>query len=330
MGEPVAGDWQVLVTDLDCLMDARWESHVLLLKSNVISVEQVCNLIMEKTTQKQERQLLCPEGQPIFFAFYGKYGSSGVTSMAITAGRFLAGAYGEKVLYLSFTPYDDSRLYSLYSSPFSEDAFYGARQVTGKKEAICKGDSFPTRKELLYRLRQGIPFFFQRYVEEDDYGLAFLYQTNGHNCFSDCEEEEIRRILESLSVQTDYDVVLVDLGTGAEGHGLTDLWAARVEVGNAKDLRWSAVPEEGKIIATNYSDENSNDSGRLKIAMDSESFQRVEVEIEKERKKEVDKDTSHRIAINIAINMTKKYANGVKNLAELLENVVLKAKKTRQ
>ena len=359
---PASADWDVLVTDLDLSAPDGWKDRIVKLESYAISVKQVMDAVMEaaytagRCTGRRRQPETADGRRSVIIGFYGRYGSSGVTSIALTVGRMLAGAFGEKVLYLSFAPVDDAVLYgavpygaALYDAALYDAALDGEGAAVGPEEPVAAGeagrDRRRSRKELLYRLRQEAPFYFQQYIEEDEYGLHCLHPCDGENCFSAMEIQERRQVLDRISAAAGYNVIIADLGKRPEGNEFAETGCdLSVEVRNRLDRRW-ALQERRKepysrwvdhVTIWNRNEENcgmeKKDPERCRTEDDLEKNPLIEFEIEDDTEsfqiftyaaggyEEVESSGF------ISISMTKGFAMGIKNFADFLEENVLKVK----
>lgn len=382
-------NWQILVTDLCCqeglIVPEVWMDRVIRLEGYVISVKDVLDRIMDVACNLGIGSAGGlggkTSGRPFVVGFFGRHGGSGVTSVALTTGRMLAGAFGERVLYLSFAPEDDAYLYGA-GAQAGPSVLSGERpgrpggrpcglrtaqeHMTGEGRVGAQAGSAAgapaalkglggrgrSRKELLYRLRQGMPFYFEQYAVEDVYGLACLKPTAGANCFHLLVSDERRSLVEQIVKVTDYDVILVDLG--AEPNPAQD-WQKScfhllTEVRSRVDQRcltdeseedavviWNHGPASGRSevgrgglacgeggrsgIVHGEVDPSEDDRGRdarFEIAHDPESFCMGDGADQTEKWTE---DGG-----SISIDMTKDFAIGIKNFSNFLEDFVLKAR----
>ncbi|MCI8610066.1 MAG: hypothetical protein HFE73_10515 [Firmicutes bacterium] len=317
--------YQILVTDLDVGLSEFWQKRAVRLESYAVSVKEIIHRVMEMVyppnrTESAEEKV--NGRRPFIIGFYGVYGSCGLTSIAVTTGRILAGGYGEKVVYLSFTPQDDGQLYD--EPPYD-----------GQGENSC-GDRPTSKKELMYRLQADMHFYLPQYVTEDRYGLAQFVGTGRENSFSIIPRKEQGGFLQRLAGLADYDIILVDLGVSPSVEpGLEWGLDYLIEVRNRQDKRWeikenmeNGRPEPTKkLILWNRGNERHIEEDKavtchsrmqMEIMEDKESFQVW---------KPVDCETAKESSQAIAVSMTRDFAEGVKKLANFLEEIVLKAKR---
>ena len=266
--------------------------------------------------------------------FLGLCGGCGVTALAVTTGRMLAGAYGEKVLYLPLTETDGAWVYReaelLQKKGSSGEYPSGACPPGDYSPGAC-----PQRgKELLYRLSHQLPCSVERFMVRDGYGLEM---PEGMDCLP---AEERMELLTHLAEKGGYDWIILDLGSRESlrtaGKRETEICSALVEVGNRMDgrcgLHWPIAPnlpitseslhtsENGKpsaffperrIMVWNHGTEN-----REPAVMAASDEQPVILEIAHDRESFLPNRETGRIEIA----MTKNFAIGVKNLTEILMN----------
>lgn len=267
------------------------------------------------TWQNGQRNGECRSGKgdrpTEIIGFLGVCGGCGVTATAVTAGRMLAGAYGEKVLYLPITETDGAWVY---------------RETEMLRRKSSPGECPQRGKELLYRLSHGLPCSVEGFVLRDCYGLEMI---EGIDCLP---AEERLELLTHLAEKGGYDRIILDLGSRESFQSVRrqaeDMCSVFVEVGNRLDGRCvldstfapnpPITPDnlnkpvffpERRIMVWNHGAENREPAVMaasdeqpviLEIAHDGESFL-------------PDRETGR---INIA--MTKNFAIGVKNLTEFL------------
>lgn len=331
--------WEVLVTDCgseDCLESGSGDGleegeknqspGLVLVDPETFRISQLCRQVQETADRVRERKGIgsgeslrqrhgtSEDGmQTEIIGFLGLYGGCGVTALAVTVGRMLAGAYGEKVLYLPLTETDGAWLY---------------REAELLQTEGSSGECPQRGKELLYRLSHELPCSVEGFVLRDCYGLEML---EGIGCLS---SEELQDLLTHLAEKGGYDWILADLGSREclrpVGKQTAVICSALVEVGNRMDSRcrlglsitlenraypngWTdpdglnasdSLPER-RIMVWNHGIENRMAAGEqewLEIAHDGESF------------------LPNRETGRIEIAMTKNFAIGVKNLTEILLN----------
>ncbi len=209
---------------------------------------------------------------PLICGFYSKYGGSGVTATAIMAGRQSASIYGRKVLFLPMTGDDDSIYYS---------------------EADL--EKVRSKKELLYRIKEGRPYHIAGYTAKDRWGLTYLIGGAG-------EDVELAR---HLAAQWDFDLIILDTGKRHIPE-LEDLCSICFLVVNEMDCRSSigidGANSKAQFIIKNHSSKNDKYAETIEIIQDEESFERIEK--------------------NIAISSSKSFAAGVKAVTEILEEAM--------
>ena len=226
--------------------------------------------------------------------FSGCGGGSGTTAVAVTAGRMLAGAYGERILYLPLTGENGAHIYR--------------EKDEGKADARRGG------KELLYRMLHGMPCSVAAYLHGDAYGVE---QVEGVSALLLRERADL---LEVLAEKGEFDRIIVDMGNcRAENDvqkNIRKMCGCFVEVASGLDCRYFAggITEdheksddftERKITVLNHGRENRVADGRepmVEIAHDEESFF-------------FDAEDGR-----VEISMSKNFAIGVKNLTEILLN----------
>lgn len=227
-------------------------------------------------------------------SFRSRFGGSGVTSAALTAGRMLAGAYGERILYLPFTREDGSRI---YRSPADSDASAGG--FGGRRDE----DRSPGSRELLYRMKKNLPYSIEGWTETDDYGLEYI------NGIEQLRREEKNQLLQHLLKCSIYSQILLDFGTENP-----QPCSISVQISSERDLRCgmeSVCDGEEKnltIHVRNHTDRGYREKDGvcedgeniLYVVHDEESF------------------LPWAGSGRIEIVMSKSYAIGIKKLAEIL------------
>lgn len=266
--------------------------------------------------------------QTEIIGFLGLYGGCGTTALAVTAGRMLAGAYGEKVLYLPLTEMDGAWVYreaELFRRKGSSGECPPGECPSG---AISSGACPQRGKELLYRLSHRLPCSVERFMVRDCYGLEM---SEGMDCLP---AEERLELLTHLAEKGGYDRIILDLGSRERSRSIgkqaAEMCSVFVEVGNRMDgrcvldfalapnpltcsesLNTPVIFSERRIMVWNHGTENREPAVMaasdeqpviLEIAHDGESFL-------------PDRETGR-----IDIAMTKNFAIGVKNLTEILMN----------
>ena len=226
--------------------------------------------------------------------FLGRTGGCGTSAAVVTAGRMLAGAYGEKVLCFPLTGENGLRIYSA--------------------EEDLPAPSVRSAKELLYRKLHQLPCSVAAYAACDSYGMEQIPSVCGL-----AAEERIRLL---LCLQQEYDRILVDLGCRSQWNRTESLQnevqngmkkemkkemnfcSHLVEIADCRDSR-TALEEEsegdGRILIRNHGAASRIGSdGAVEIMEDPESFR---------------SDPARK---SISISMSKNYAIGIKNLVEIL------------
>ena len=211
--------------------------------------------------------------------FRSLWGGSGTTSLAVSCGRMLAGAWGERVLYLPLTEIDGSLLYRR-----REDT--QGTELTGRISG----------KELFYRLKNRRPIDRNRYFQSDEWGLEYPAFTEAENFLFCLSREELKIMTEELKTLEYFDWILLDAGTRAvwpEGDEL-------ILTDHQQDSR--SVPQEAacSILVRNHGLENRMISPvEMELIHDGESFLTAE-----------DGRTE--------ILLTKSYGAGIKLIADTL------------
>ncbi|MGN1143757.1 MAG: hypothetical protein ACI4SU_04265, partial [Anaerovoracaceae bacterium] len=270
--------WEVLVTDcgpeacLDGGSGAGLKDNVeeqgpglVIVDPETCRISQICRQVQEAADRVRERRCAGSgerlryrrgtwqndqrngDGRPgkdgqqtEIIGFLGLCGGCGTTALAVTAGRMLAGAYGEKVLYLPLTDMDGAWVYRESdmlrrkgsSGEFTPEACPPGEYSSGEHSpGAC-----PQRgKELLYRLSHGLPCSVERFMVRDCYGLEMAA---GMDCLP---TEERLELLTHLAETGGYDRIILDLGSRERlrsiGKQAAVLCSALVEVGNRLDGR---------------------------------------------------------------------------------------------
>lgn len=294
--------YEVLVTDYeekDGLRGCFEPSRVVLTGENPCRISDIHGKIMEAAGQPEGSLRLVDEQAARVVEFGSFWGGSGVTSLAVAAGRMLAGAYGERVLYVPFTQRDGSLDYRCISSE-------GIREPG-------RSLGSPVR-ELAYRLKNRRPVFWQNFSQSDDYSLDYLWCGREKNELLELEKEEQILLLEGLKLSGEYDWIFVDRGNGI----LPAASDIRIAVDSQQDCRRREIgrTESGvcglEILVVNHGLENrkdaaASDAGETMVSVelihDGESFLSG-----------ADGQTE--------IIMSKSYAVGIKIFSELLLEMV--------
>lgn len=232
--------------------------------------------------------------------FRSLWGGAGTTSLALAAGRMLSGAYGERVLYLPFTPRDGSLLY--------------------RRDAEAENTAEGNGMELFYRMRNGRPFHFSEYVSCDYTGLEYLSWGSSEAVPGLMSEEEQLQFLCLCAEQAEYDWILADFGTG----DMVIPRAVQILVDNLLDCRTAYrrpdddpknMSEELQLTVQNRGLEN-----RLEAASDPDGERRQKkfvMELMDDGESFVTDDAG-----KVEIVLSKSYAAGIKIFSEwLLETV---------
>lgn len=341
-------NWEVLVTDMgekDGLKGCFEPSRVVLVREDECRISLLCRRILERVRENrdaeadkkggvglgasgwsEETSLLPQSGRNFchLIAFWSPWGGSGVTALAVTAGRMLAGAYGERALYLPLTLQDGSRVYrgQVGAGKESGDRFFASNRVSPPdRGAVQERGSV---QELCYRLKNNRPVSLSDFTQNDEYGLEYLYDWQEMNPLAQISAAEREQFLKKFSEVSDYGWILADGGNGA----FPDWADAVVAVENLQDCRTMPLSgekcdservilvrnhglenrmeslTEGEMTVHEFQDEGKAEWGfTMELIHDGESFLAAE-------------DGS------VEIVMSKSYAVGVKNFSErLLETV---------
>ncbi len=225
-------DAEVLVTDQEekNVSAAGFEpSEVVWLEETSLRISRIYKKIMDIVSEKRDgagsAYIFGGNGAEAgetarILSFFSRQGGSGVTSLAVTAGRMLSGMYGEKVLYICTKKEDDSLMY---------------RCSTG-------GDGL--LQELRYRLKNRRPIYLDRFTERDDYGLEYLRISGSGETLAELKAEEMQPLLQEIGEAGGYEWILLD--TGVPG-SMPD-WGMPVEICNTDDSRcWIQQAAEEKL-----------------------------------------------------------------------------------
>ncbi len=308
--------WEVLVTDFaeNEGLTACFEPYrVIRADEDTCRISQISSRIDEAVRRYRDECAGCTDefeertigtgkdnGKTCTVIFRSLWGGAGTTSLALAAGRMLSGAYGERVLYLPFTPRDGSLLYR--------------RDMEAENTAERKG------LELFYRMRNGRPFHFSEYVSSDYTGMEYLNWGSGGAVPGFMSEEEQLQFLYLCAEQEEYDWILVDFGTG----DMDVPGALRILVDNLLDCRTAyrrtdgepeRRSEELQLVIQNRGLEN-----RLEALSEQEEERRqkkIIMELVDDGESFVTDDAG-----KVEIVLSKSYAAGIKIFSEwLLENV---------
>lgn len=280
--------WDILVTDFDMKMDLGdefWASRVVW-AGEPWPVSSIAGKIADLAAViRGEEGSFSREHGCRTAAFFSLQGGSGVTSAAMTAGRILAGAYGETVLYLPLTYRDGSLC---------------CRNPIGEKGCLSV-------RELEYRIQYGRPFSMDSFTEADQYGLEYFSVGQEWNCLWDMEQEQLHFFLKKLQESGRYSWILLDCGTGPLPQGIQ----IRIEVNNLQDCRIHGEQEgmEASFLIQNHGLENRaeirENRVQCEIVHDGESF------------------LSGADGF-MDISMSKSYMEGIKIFSDLLLETVAK------
>ena len=308
--------WEALVSDFSENegLTACFEPYrVIRADEDTCRISQISSQIDEAVRRYREKCAGCTDefeertigtgtgnGKTRTVIFRSLWGGAGTTSLALAAGRMLCGAYGERVLYLPFTPKDGSLLYR--------------RDMEAENTAEGQG------LELFYRMRNGRPFHFSEYVSCDYTGLEYLNWGSGGAVPQLMSEKEQLQFLYLCAEHAEYDWILVDLGTG----DMDVPGAVRILVDNFLDCRTAyrrpddepeSRDEEFQMIIQNRGLEN-----RLEQISEQE-----EERMQKSFSMELMDDGESFVtddAGKVEIVLSKSYAAGIKIFSEwLLETV---------
>ena len=254
-------------------------------------------------TDKVEERTIGTEtgnGKTHTVIFRSLWGGAGTTSLALAAGRMLSGAYGERVLYLPFTPRDGSMLY--------------------RKDAEAENTAEGTGMELFYRMRNGRSFHFSEYVSCDYTGLEYLnWGSDGAGQVLMSEEEQLQ-FLHMCAEREEYDWILADLGTG----NMDVSGAVRILVDNHLDCRTVYRRTDGG---------QERRSEELQLVIQNRGLENQLEEISDQNEERLQKSFIMELmddgesfvtddAGKVEIVLSKSYAAGIKIFSEwLLENV---------
>lgn len=258
-----------VVTDLVGLGDKEGcrvnfePSWVVYLQECGYRISEIYNKVMEVVCLKREN-----DGEPLqltlrdssemcrMLAFFGKSGGCGATSVAMTAGRLLAGMYGESVLYVGADDGCDSD---------------GSDGVLSKMW-----------KELQYRIKNDRPIYAEKFVQRDDYGLEYL-QT-GHETLGlmGLYGEDF---WQKLAQRCGYKWIFFDLGKRKSAPS----WMIPVEIFNYKDVRdrhalegasgICIVNRAGVNCAENANYDGDKNGAVFQVADDEDSFSYGEISL---------------------------------------------------
>ena len=270
-------DAEVLVTDFDEKIAAEagfGPSEVVCIDEDVLQISVLYRQLMEIVCRKRDetnRTAWSAEGtgeagSGRILAFFSRRGGCGVTSVTVTAGRMLAGQYGEKVLYIPLTHMDDSLLYE----PDSKDPQSLPENLMG------------TVKELVYRLKNQRTVCMEQFVRRDVYGLEYLRTAGNESVLNGMDQKPLLQFLVRLSQAGGYDWIFLDLGKTSD----SPMFAVPVElfckkhrqggITSVKEMAAPAVSAMPKINIVNQAERNHLDKTEnlwnLEIQYDEESF----------------------------------------------------------
>lgn len=233
-----------VVTDLACCGDKAGcredfePSKVVYLQECGYRISEIYNRVMDVVCLKRENngemlQLsLRGSGEMCrMMAFFGKSGGSGVTSVAMTAARLLAGMYGEAVLYVG------------------ADGDYSAGDDGDGGDGVLSN----MWKELHYRIKNDRPIYAEKFVQRDDYGLEYLQTCTEPLGLLGLYGEEF---WQKLAQRCGYKWIFFDLGKRKSAPS----WTIPVEIFNYRDVRDRyALEYAGGIRIVNRADVNCAD-----------------------------------------------------------------------
>lgn len=281
-----------VVTDLACFgdkMGCRTDfepSEVVYLQECGYRISEIYNKVMEVVCLKREN-----DGEPFqltlrggdekcrMMAFFGKSGGCGVTSVAMTAGRLLAGIYGESVLYVGADGGDSET-----GADADGRASGGSDGGDGDGMALSK-----MWKELQYRIKNDRTIYAEKFVQRDDYGLEYLQTGAEHMGLLDLYGEEF---WQKLAQRCGYKWIFFDLGKRKSAPS----WTIPVEIFNYRDVRDRHALEYASGIRivnrvdANFADVNCADNVRydgdkngavFQVADDEDSFSYGEISLSK-------------------------------------------------
>lgn len=278
---------RILITDLEPTSwaeDFFWPAErTLRLENKLLSISEILRQTYELAYQAEGKKVqgtLWKEQPAMTFGFYSPWGGSGTTSLAIVTGRLLCGSTEAKILYLSLAAKDQYQIY------LQEDC-----------------SSLGSKKELLYRLEEGLSFHPSKFMIQDSWGLYFLKPEEGKNIFFQQDDEKWPRIVKAFAEDAGMDLLLLDLAS-CSPKGAMDLCENIFCVTNKKDCRHrlktaAADYDYDMIFVENRSPENGKREGVIQIGEDAESF------------------TAEGEKINLSAN--KSFAVGARPLAQIIE-----------
>ena len=312
--------WEVLVTDFagNEGLEACFEPYrVIQADEDTCRISQISSRIDEAVRRYRDECAGCTDefkertigtgtgmGKTRTVCFRSLWGGAGTTSLALAAGRMLSGAYGERVLFLPFTPSDGSLLYR--------------RDAEAEHTAEGKG------MEVFYRMRNGRPFLFSEYVSCDCTGLEYLNWGSGGAGQVLMSEEEQRQFLHLCAEKEEYDWILADLGTGnmdVSGtvqilvDNLLDCRTAYRRTDDATERRY----EELQLVIQNRGLEN-----RLEAVPDQEEEEKIKKKFVMELMDDGESFMTDD-AGKVEIILSKSYAAGIKIFSEWLLDTVGKS-----
>jgi len=294
----------VLACDFDfCTADGVSELDLTVVKLDrkPLRISHIYQQIMDAYSESRGGKTGGASGGGTFgsLSLFSMQGGSGVTAVAVTAGRLLAGMYGEKTLYVPMTPEDGSML---YNEPL---------MTVNQKH---QGDVL--LKELQYRIKNDRPLYMDRFVGQDEYGLEYLCTGMSSGMWKEMKPEERSKLLWNIAEQGRYQWLILDWGKQT---AIPDFGVPAELFSNADSRincikRWNgSKPGSGtrshshKIQILNHGRKNSaemvQEGVRAEILQDGESF--------------TPENTENGISY-VKISMNKLFSEGVRNLVEIL------------
>ncbi len=271
------------------------------LDRNHLRISQVYQQIMDAYCENREGKTGSAYGDGTFhcLSFFSMQGGCGVTAVAVTAGRMLAGMYGEKTLYVPVTPEDGSMLYN--EPLMTEDQ---------------KNRSSVLLKELQYRIKNARPLYMERFVGQDEYGLEYLCTGFSGKILMEMKPDERNKLLQEIAERGQYQWMLLDWGKQAE----TPDFGVPAEVCSGEDSRTGCLyrfdrNDQNKVAESDSQRIQIRNHGRKNSAELVKDGVHVEILHDEESFSCGDEMGS---SSNVEISMSKSFSEGVRNLVELL------------
>ena len=302
--------YEVLVTDFeekDGLTDGFEPSKVVRIGDSPYRISKIYGRIMDIASGQRTMHGSTSDAAAVI-TVNSPWGGSGATSLAVTAGRMLAGAYGEKVLYVPLTWQDGSLEY---------------RDPAGLRIKKEGSERIHSVKELVYRLKNERPVFWPNFTVTDEYGLEYLWCGEKENELLLLEEAEQACVFRHLQESGSYGWIIADVGNQtAESeylHSSVSVTAdSQMDSRMIKERADEAAGKGISVLVKNHGLENRvydrggeavNFSAAAELIHDGESF--------------VSRDDGW-----TEIIMSKSYAVGVKIFSELLLELASKRAET--